>query len=319
VSDTGGNLLHVMDATTEKQIATIPVPGVYGIDITPDNSTIYAGTQIGDVYAIDPVKMTVTHRYPAPQIGPYGFRAYAVHVLANGSLVLLGGQGGIPSVDGYLGFGIWNVSTNSFQVYTTSYGMAVGFSLGGSLYSATDICPSGGAIGGFLLSGDRKRIILSSIDSDSTICSFDPASGASNAVTGAQEFIYHLAATPDGSSILTTGSNPSRIVVLDAKTLTQKSSFNVSADTSSAGNLFVSPDSSTVYLTSGAQVFAYNLTSGAMTGWTPAPLVSSSDVGLVTGPSTLPTLSAMDGTGLIAGPWRKASGSSTPLQCGQAL
>jgi YVTN family beta-propeller protein len=308
VTDTSENLLHVIDATTEKQIATIPVPGVYGIDITPDNSTIYAGTQIGDVYAIDPVKMTVTHRYMAAQIGAYGYQAYAVHVLANGSLVLLGGQGGIPSVDGYLSFGIWNVTTNSLQLYTTGYGMGVGFSLGGSLYSATDVCPSGGAIGGFLLSGDRQRVILSSIDSDSTICSFDPVSGNSNAVTGAQEFIYHLAATPDGSSILTTGSNPSRIIVLDSKTLTQKSAFNVSADTSSAGNLFVSPDSSTVYLTSGGQVFAYDVSSGAMKGWTPAPVVTSSYGGLSTGPSDVPTLSAMDETGLIAGPMEEGVG-----------
>lgn len=308
VSDTGGNLLRVMDATTEKQIAAIPVPGVYGIDITPDNSTIYAATQIGDVYAIDPVGMTVTHRYPAAQIGTYGYQAYAVHVLSNGSLVLLGGQGGIPSVDGYLSFGIWNVATNSLQLYTTGYGMGVGFSLGGSPYSATDICPSAGAIGGFLLSGDRQRVILSSIDSDSTICSFDPVSGSVNAVTGSQEFIYHLAATPDGSSILTTASNPNRIVVLDAKTLTQKNAFNVAADTSSAGDLFVSSDSSTVFLTSGGQVFAYNLTSGAMTGWTPAPVVESSYGGLATGPSTVPTLSAMDETGLIAGPMEEGVG-----------
>jgi hypothetical protein len=63
IADTAANVLRVMDATTEKQIAAIPVPGVYGTDFTPDHTLIYAGTQIGDVYAIDPVAMQVAHRY----------------------------------------------------------------------------------------------------------------------------------------------------------------------------------------------------------------------------------------------------------------
>jgi WD40 repeat protein len=305
VSDTAENLLRVMDATTEKQIATIPVPGVYGIDITPDNSTIYAGTEIGDLYAIDPVNMVVTHRYLSAQIGPAGYQAAAVRVLASGSLALLGGQGGIASVDGYSSVGVWNIQTNSLQLYATGYTYDQ-TDPGFSLTPITDICPSGGAIGAFLLSGDRTRVIIASIDSDSTICSFDPVTGNSGAVTGAQEFIYHLAATPDGLSLVAMSS--SAVVVLDAKTLAQKKTFSTSADTGSTANLLVSPDSSTVYMSSGSQIFAYSLASGAMTGWTPSPLVEQSYGGLATGAGGVPILAAMDNTGLIAGPMEEGVG-----------
>lgn len=315
VSDTTANLLRVMDSTTEKQIATIPVPGVYGIDITPDQSTIYAGTQIGDVYAIDPVNMKVTQRYLAAQIGSFGYQAFAVKVLADGSLVLLGGQGGIPSVDGFSSFALWKIGTNSLQLYTSSYGLAL---MLGSPETAIDICPSAGNFGAFLLSGDRTRVIMASIDSDSTICSFDPATGSSNAITASQEFIYHLVATPDGSSILTTSSSPAQVVVLDAKTLGQKKSFSISADTASDGNLLVSPDSSTLYMTSDSQLFAYDLASGVLKGWTPTPLVEASYSGMLTGSANIPVLSAMDATGLIAGPMEEGVGfvDTTALRTG---
>ena len=65
------------------------VPGAYGIDETPDNKTLYVGTEVGDVYAIDPVSMTITQRYPAASIGEYGFTAMTAIVLA-AKLALMG-------------------------------------------------------------------------------------------------------------------------------------------------------------------------------------------------------------------------------------
>jgi hypothetical protein len=47
------------------------------------------GTLIGDVYAIDPVAMTVTQRYMASQIGPIGYLAVSALVLADGLGALL--------------------------------------------------------------------------------------------------------------------------------------------------------------------------------------------------------------------------------------
>jgi len=112
--------------------------GRTGIDETPDHSVLYAGTQMGDVYAIDPVGMKVTHRYLAAEIGPNGFHAYSARILANGELALLGSQGGISSVDGYGSVAVWNPSNNAITVY------------GGS----SPFCVMN--IGAFTLTGDRS-------------------------------------------------------------------------------------------------------------------------------------------------------------------
>src|SRR6202040_3099362 len=53
VTDPFTNTIIVLDSVAEKQISTINVPGAYGIDETPDHSTLYVGTLIGDVYSID--------------------------------------------------------------------------------------------------------------------------------------------------------------------------------------------------------------------------------------------------------------------------
>src|SRR5579872_6370405 len=238
VSDPFGNRITVLDATAEKVVANIPVPGAYGIDFTPDHSVLYAGTQIGDVYAIDPVALKVTRRYIASHIGPYGYQAYAVDVLKDGRLALLGGQGGIPSIDGYSSFAIWDPSTNAFTLYTTGY--SSGLMLGSDI-PFVDACPDEGNIAAFFLSPDRTHIITSSIDSDGTICSMDAITGQS-VETSRGGFILHLVATPDGTELVQPGgpNGYSQVFVYDAKTLSLIRSFPVVADTSSGTAVAVS-------------------------------------------------------------------------------
>ena len=84
VSDPYSNQIFVMDAVSQKKIGAITVPGAWGIDDTPDHSTLYVGTLQGDVYTIDSMQMQITHRYIASQIGPYGFPAISALVLADG-------------------------------------------------------------------------------------------------------------------------------------------------------------------------------------------------------------------------------------------
>jgi len=79
-------------------------------DISPDQSTIYIGTQVGDLYEIDPVAMAVKARIPAVQIGPRVFQPMKYEPLADGRLALLSGEGAFPAVDGFsaVGFGTCN-------------------------------------------------------------------------------------------------------------------------------------------------------------------------------------------------------------------
>jgi len=93
LSDTSLNQVVVIDAKTEARIGQIPVPGAFVGDISPDQSTIYIGTQVGDLYEIDPVAMAVKARIPAVQIGPRGFPTHEVRALADGRLALLSGEG----------------------------------------------------------------------------------------------------------------------------------------------------------------------------------------------------------------------------------
>jgi len=89
VTDPSSNQIIVFDAASQTVIARIGVPGAFGLDDTPDHSTLYVGPQVGDVYAVDPVAMAVTQRYIASQIGPYGFAASQVLVLADGQIALI--------------------------------------------------------------------------------------------------------------------------------------------------------------------------------------------------------------------------------------
>ena len=314
VSDPSGNQIVVMDATKQTEIASIPVPGAFGIDETPDGSVLYAGTQVGDVYAIDPVAMTVEKRYIAAQIGPYGYEAYVVRVLASGDLALLGGQGGIPSVDGYSGFAIWNPTNNSIQMY--------GSGDVGQVITPLPNCVRN--IGGFTLTGDRSLIVEASIDSDETLCTVNPATGQENQVVpSGQAVLGAITPTPDGSSLLIpiygegTGA-ANAVQVINAKTLTETSSFPVLGDTASDASMLVSADSKTLYMYSSGVVYAYNIALGKLVGWTPNLTVEPISGGSVVGSLYGPEMQAMDGTGLIAGPMEEGVGfiDTSALQTG---
>ena len=279
LSDPGTNQIMVLDAVTQKEIGAIAVPGAYGIDETPDHTALYAGTQLGDVYAIDPVAMKVTRRYMASQIGPNGYQAYSVKTLANGKLALLGGQGGIPGIDGYSSFAIWNPFDNTIASY------------GGSIPN----CIVDGHIFGFTVTGDRSLVVVTA---GSSLCTFNPVTGqfSSVNVVGSQ-----IAATPDGKSILMIQSGnlasqfgqPSQVFVYDSRTLSQTAAFTVT-DMDPA-LLVVSSDSRTLFIGPefGSTIYAYDIASGRQVGWIPD---------FFYGPTSSPWIQAIDGTGLLAGP-----------------
>ena len=285
VSDPWKNQIDVLDPRTETKIGSIAVPGAYGIDETPDHSVIYAGTQIGDIYAIDPAAMKVTNRHPAAQIGVSGYQAFEVRVLANGQLALLGGQGGIPSVDGYGSVALWSPLSNVLTVYNN-------FS----------------HLGAFTLTGDRSLIVLGGLLSPGGFCTLDPATGRVACVNTANSFLYNLATTPDGKSILVPYSDvqiandtvisTGQILVYDATTLTQTSAFTVNEDLSSAASMIVSPDSKTLYMgNDGGFLYAYDLATGTQIGWLPTLSVLATTRGHAVGAISNPNLQAFDDTG----------------------
>jgi len=309
VTDPQSNQVLVLDSMTEKKVASIAVPGAFGIDETPDNKTVYVGTLIGDVYAIDSATLAITHRYLASQIGPYGYQAFTALVLADGRLALLGAQGGIPSVDGSQSFAIWNPNDNSITIY------------GGGQLSGVPVLPNCvGNIGGFTRSADRTKVILGSIDSDTTLCEVDESTGQKNYVTAVGTFsTTKITTSPDGKYIALRDFYPaSQVALYDAHTLTLAGQFNVSGDVSSASSLLFSADSKTLFMAGGSIVYAYDVASKQQIGWMPNLVVEPTSGGFTVGPATGPSFGAVDSTGLLAGPMEEGFGfvDSSALRTG---
>jgi hypothetical protein len=291
VTDPLSNHVMVMDPASETEVGIISVPGAFSIDDTPDHSLLYVGTLIGDLYAVDPVSMTVTKRYVGSQIGAGGFSVFSAVVLANGELALLGATGGIPSVDGSSSFAIWNPLNNSLTKYDPQQC--------GALM---------GNIGGFSRTVDRTKIILTSIDSDATLCEVDETSGQANFVsTGASFTMVNFRTSPDGKYIIVPGF-PGGVDVYDAQTLAPVTQFSTSGDSSTASGFFLSADSSTLYTPGTNIIYAYGLATQQPVGWLPNMDVQPTSGGGAEGPISAPNIQATDGTGLFVGPLEEGVG-----------
>ncbi|HEV2399888.1 MAG TPA: hypothetical protein VGS27_23305 [Candidatus Sulfotelmatobacter sp.] len=277
VSDTYLNRVDVFDAATETQIAQITVPGAFVGDETPDHKTIYLGTQVGDLYEIDPVAMAVTKRIPAVQIGPQGFPTYEVRVLANGNLALLSGQGGIPAVDGYSSIGIWNPTNNSLTIAGSS-GLLSG-------------CALTNHISEFAVTADRTKILTGSGVSGADLCLYDPNTGAQIVTTtlGTSPILI----PPDGKEILiATGSE---VTVYDSAALFQTDQFSVDNTPGAFYDYILSSDGNTLYALPelGGAGRAFDWRTHQQLGW--IANISINDL-----PAAM-TPMAIDGTGLIMG------------------
>ncbi len=286
VSNPYMNEIDVFSATQETQIATIPVPMAWGIDVSPYNGSLYAGTFIGDIYQIDTSTLSVTNRYPAASIGPDGFAAQTTLVLSDGRLAVQGGAGGILGVDGFGVVAVWNPLTNALDTGTNG-----------------SVCNVGGE-GTIAVSGDRTRILVTWVDTSGSapVCSYNPVTqvatyGSLPTPNGSP--VCAIAPTPDGTRFFLT-TNLQGVAVFDAKTVQLLGQISGGTDytqlPSGASSAVVSLDGKTLYLNnqSTSLVGAYDTNSLVQTGWIPNFTVSDSQSQII--------ISAIDETGLIVGP-----------------
>ena len=296
LSDTSLNQVVVIDAKTEARIGQIPVPGAFVGDISPDQSTIYIGTQVGDLYEIDPVAMAVKARIPAVQIGPRGFPTYEVRALADGRLALLSGEGGIPAVDGFSAVGIWDPATNDLLI-AGSAGVQSGCALQDHIVE-------------FSLTADRSRILLGSGVSGGTLCSYDPATGSQVvAETNPSGIgIGQILVPPDGKEILVAGG--SNVTVYDAASLLRIDQFSVGTGLNFY-RFLLSSDGNTLFALNegGGFGLAYNWRTHSQAGRIPAFTLYDTPGAMA------PLPMAVDETGLLA----CAIGHGVALLDGSAL
>jgi hypothetical protein len=285
------NRIDVFDAPSESLIGKIAVPSPLGLDLTTEATFLYAGTMIGDVYKIDPAAMRVLQRIPAHTIGSTGYAASRALALADGRLVLLQPpwhpfKRGNPSI------AIWNPANNSLDILESAYQ---------SLYQQ-NFCPGLLNEGDLALSGDRKRVIVSS-DNGDALCSYEPTSKQ----TAVGKFDIGrpgippglVIPTPDGKRFFVT-SLIGIAAAFDVNTMQKLGQFDGPMSSTQPpyalgidGGL-MSMDGSTLFITGGGRALAFDALSLAQKGWVPNFVIPD-----IIG-SIVPA--AMDETGLIAGP-----------------
>ena len=284
-ADAYQNRIWVYDARTELQVGKITVPGAWTIDQSPDQSTLYVGTQVGDIYKINPVTMTVTESIPSRQIGPAGYPTYEVHPLADGRLALLGDQ----LSDKLTGFSygsiaIWNPTDNSLTEYATQFTSAR------TPPTSAPICGPLANISFLSVTPDRTKLMLGSNATDQTICQFDPTTA--QYLTAGIEGRY-LLQPPDGQEFLIIGDYTD-VSVYSASTMQLLDKFPAPNKVNGGPPTYaLSLDGNTLYANQTGVVVAYNWRTHTQLGWTSSPRRAGYFFDFVP--------LAVDETGLIAG------------------
>ncbi len=304
MTDPMGGQVVVFNASTETKVASIAVPGAFGIDITPDQSTVYVGTLIGDIYAINTATDTITKRYVASQIGPSGFQAVTALVMADGRLALLGAAPYLSSfsaIDGFGGVAFWDPSTNSLSNYDDLNDCGIGI------------------VEGFARSPDRTKLFLGTGGGSGTICQVTESSGQAIAASmqGASS-TWKVNISPDGNYIALPGypgetANKTvfgQVLLFNAQTLGLVAEFPVAALVSNDTAFVFSADSKTLFVPDeNGLIYAYSVATQQLTGWLPnLDVQSTGGCSPCTGPGSYPSLEATDGTGLFAGPMEEGIG-----------
>jgi len=279
-SDAYLNQLNVVNAATRNLIATLDIPGAFGIDQSPDGSKIYVGTLLGDLYVVDPVAMSVLQRIPSSSISPWGFNANAVYAMADGQLLLEQYLllPGFSWVDGNGPLALWNPATNSITFFRTPQDMT-------GLEPEEPICLD--SFENVILTNNRTRVLLVPIltsEGSSLVCSFDPDADTWNwsaQITGGLgSALTTFAVSSDGNTLAAYDGYD--IYNLDPATLTVKNSFSVPVTQGLLNYpvMLMSADNSHVFITdaNGADVLdQYDLSTGQETGWIPEANVPAPD------------------------------------------
>jgi hypothetical protein len=265
------------------------------MDQAPDGSVLYVGTMVGDLYVIDPVKLSVIKRYPANTISAYGFDANAVFALANGKLLLEKYflVPGYSWVDGNGPLAMWDPSDNSIVKFVDPQNLD-------GLMPEKPSCLAGFEYG--ILTNNRSRILLTPVltgAGSAILCSFDPVADtwvwSSTLSDRDLSALASLAVSPDGNTVV--ASTGTTAYVLDAATLQLKKSFATQSTQSLANypGIVFGADNRTLYVTSGTFIYAYDISTGTLNGWLPnvqLPGSLSADVAYI---------QSMSANGLLAG------------------
>jgi len=204
------NRVEVFSTTNQARVAQISVPSASSADLSADGATVWIGTAIEQIFAIDTSTLKIKNRYPltglTPLPGSIFSRPVEVLSLSNGKAVVRLRQP--VSSQGLLA--LWDPASNSLTDLTST---------------APALFQQG--VGVLARSGDHSKVVAAANDSSGELALYDSngriIAGPLTLGTG---MIRMLAANSDGSrfAAIFAASGGTQLLLLDAS-LNQVTSF----------------------------------------------------------------------------------------------
>ncbi len=229
VANRAMNRVEVYSATNPSLQSTIIAPGASGVDLSADGSTLWVGTSLEQILAIDTTALQVKERFPVSGLTPIPggvfIRPTEVLALASGKLLVRLRQAAAAQAL----LALWDPSSNAST-------------------DLTRLAPSAfqNGVGVLARSGDHTRVLAAANDSSGELVVFDRngalAAGPSAPMSGT---ISAAAANSDGTRFLVAVSagGPAQVLLLDA-------SLNLLGSYASSGpaGLVFSRDGQSIYV-----------------------------------------------------------------------
>ena len=196
------NRVEVFSTSSQTQIAEISVPGATSADLSADGATVWIGTALNEVVAIDPSSLTIKNRYSVAGLTPIPNivfdRPVEVLSLSNGKCMVRLRQ---PAAAESL-LALWDPASNSLTNLTSA---------------APGVFQQG--VGVLARSGDHAKILAAANDASGELALFDSSgSVVAGPLTLGTGSIPWLAANNDAShfaAVFTAGGN-TQILLLDS-------------------------------------------------------------------------------------------------------
>ncbi len=202
VANTAMNRVDVFSATNPAILASIAAPGASSVDLSADGRTLWVGTAVEQILAIDTRLLQVTVRYPVPGLAPIPGVIFIrpTEVVAGAGSALFVRLRQAAASQSLLA--LWDSSSNTFTNLT---------SLAPAVFQ--------NGIGVLARSSDRTHILAAANDSSGQLAVFDThgalVAGPAAPVAGA---ISVAAANADGSrfAVAVSAGGASQVLLLDA-------------------------------------------------------------------------------------------------------
>lgn len=196
------NRVEVFSSTTQTRIAQISVAGASSADLSADGSTVWVGTSLEEIVAIDTTSLQIKNRYVLAGLTPLPNtifdRPVEVLSLSNGKCMVRLRQP--VSSEALLAF--WDPASNSLANLTSA---------------APAVFQQG--VGVLARSGDHTKVVATAADSSGELALFDSTGNVvAGPLTIGTGLISRIAANLDGSrfAVLFAAGGSTQIIFLDA-------------------------------------------------------------------------------------------------------